>query len=100
MTDILKAIKEINPKAEVSVNAEDFEQITWLNGTTPIAKADIEAKIVELQAEYDAKEYQRKRKFEYPSWQDQMDMQYHDKVNGTSTWQTAIAKVKSDNPKE
>jgi predicted alpha-1,6-mannanase (GH76 family) len=40
------------------------------------------------------------RENEYPSWQDQMDMQYHDKVNGTSTWQTAIAKVKSDNPKE
>ena len=40
------------------------------------------------------------RENEYPSWQDQMDMQNHDKVNGTSTWQTAIAKVKSDNPKE
>ena len=26
-------------------------------------------------------------------------MQYWDKVNGTTTWQTAIAKVKSDNPK-
>jgi hypothetical protein len=35
----------------------------------------------------------------YPSWQDQMDMQYHDKVDGTSTWQDAVAKVKSDNPK-
>ena len=50
MTDILKAIKAINPSAEVSVNAEDFEQITWHNGTTPIPKADIEAQfpIVEL----------------------------------------------------
>ncbi len=31
---------------------------------------------------------------------EQLDMQYKDKVNGTSTWQDAIAKVKSDNPKE
>ena len=31
---------------------------------------------------------------------EQLDMQYWDKVNGTSTWQDAIAKVKSDNPKE
>jgi len=100
MTDILKAIKEINPKAEVSVNAEDFEQITWLNGTAVISKSDIQAKQAELKTAHDNKKYQRKRKFEYPSWQDQMDMQYHDKVNGTSTWQTAIAKVKSDNPKE
>jgi len=48
MTDIIKAIKAINPNAEVSVNAEDFEQITWHNGTTPIPKADIEAKMAEL----------------------------------------------------
>ena len=43
MTDIIKAILKINPNAVVNVNAEDFEQITWLNGTTPISKADIEA---------------------------------------------------------
>ena len=41
MTDIFKAILKINPKAEVSVNAEDINQITWLNGTTPISKQDI-----------------------------------------------------------
>ena len=40
---IIEAILKINPSAEVIVNAEDFEQITWLNGTTPISKADIEA---------------------------------------------------------
>lgn len=35
----------------------------------------------------------------YPSIGDQLDMQYHDAVNGTTTWKDAIAKVKSDNPK-
>ena len=40
---IIEAILKINPSAEVIVNAEDFEQITWFNGTTPISKADIEA---------------------------------------------------------
>jgi hypothetical protein len=29
-----------------------------------------------------------------------MDMQYHDQLDGTTTWKDAIAKVKSDNPKE
>jgi hypothetical protein len=67
MTDIAKAIKAINPTAEFSVNAEDYEQITWLNGTTPIAKEDILAKQAELQAEYDALDYARKRKEEYPT---------------------------------
>ena len=40
---IEKAILKINPNAEFSVNAEDINQITWLNGTTPISVADIEA---------------------------------------------------------
>ena len=41
-----------------------------------------------------------KRAKEYPTWQDQMDMQYKDLLNGTTTWKDAVAKVKSDNPKE
>ena len=48
MTNVTKAIIAINFNAEVSVNAEDINQITWLNGTTPIPKADIEAKMAEL----------------------------------------------------
>ena len=39
------------------------------------------------------------RKDAYPSTGDQLDMQYWDAVNGTTTWKDAIAKVKSDNPK-
>jgi len=35
----------------------------------------------------------------YPTWQEQMDMQYKDLLNGTTTWKDAVAKVKSDNPK-
>ena len=39
------------------------------------------------------------RQAAYPSTGDQLDMQYWDAVNGTTTWKDAIAKVKSDNPK-
>ena len=45
------------------------------------------------------KKVQLTRAAAYPSIQDQMDMQYWDAVNGTTTWKDAIAKVKSDNPK-
>ena len=45
MADILKAILKINPNAQVTVNADDINQITWLNGTTPIPVADIQAQI-------------------------------------------------------
>jgi len=44
--------------------------------------------------------YYGKRGRAYPSLKEQMDMQYHDQLDGTTTWKDAIAKVKSDNPKE
>ena len=97
MNNILEAIFKINPNAEASVKDNDINQITWHNETTPIPKADIEAKMVEVQADYDAKQYQRDRV--YPSIGDQLDMQYKDLLNGTTTWKDAVAKVKSDNPK-
>ena len=59
MTDIISAIKAINPDAQASVNAEDINQITWINGTIPISNEDILAKQTELQAEYDALAYAR-----------------------------------------
>jgi len=99
---ITKAILSINPNAKVNViNDEDIDNCTinWLEGTTPIAKADIEAKMVEVQEEYDANQYKRDRATAYPSIQEQLDMQYWDKVNGTTNWEDAIAKVKLDNPK-
>ena len=65
-----QAILKINPNAEFTVNADDINQITWLNGTTPISKADIEAKMVEVQADYDAEEWKRNRQSEYPSIDD------------------------------
>ena len=99
MSNIGKAIKKINPNAEFTYQAEDINSIQWLNGTTPIPVADIEAKMTELQAEYDANQYQRDRATAYPSIQEQLDMQYWDKVNGTTNWEDAIAKVKSDTPK-
>ena len=96
---VIKAILKINPNAEVSVSGNDINTIEWHNGTTPIPKADIEAKMVEVQAEYDANQYQRDRATAYPTIQDQLDMQYWDNVNGTTNWEDTIAKVKADNPK-
>ena len=96
---IFEAIKKINSDADFIIKDTTIEGIEWHNGTTPISKANIEAKMVEVQAEYDANQYQRDRATAYPSIQEQLDMQYWDKVNGTTNWEDAIAKVKSDNPK-
>jgi len=49
--------------------------------------------------ESQANEYARIRATEFPALAEQLDMQYHDQLDGTTTWKDAIAKVKSDNPK-
>ena len=102
--DIARAIKAINPSAQFTYSSEDFSTLTWLNGTTPISQADIEVKQVELKADFDAKQYQRDRTVQpekggYPFIQDQLDMQYHDLVDGTTTWKDAVQAIKDANPK-
>ena len=71
----------------------------WEDKSPQPSDEAIQAKIVELQADYDSKQYQRDRAEQYPSIQEQLDMQYWDAVNGTKKWQEAVAKVKTDNPK-
>jgi hypothetical protein len=99
MTDIVKSIKAINNLAEFSINADDINQITWLNGTTPIPANEILAKQQELITEYNSKQYQRDRAVDYPSLADQLDMQYWDKINNTNNWEEAINAVKNKYPK-
>jgi hypothetical protein len=94
---ILEAIHKINPNAECVVKDDNLDTIEWLNGTTPIPKEDIEVALTEVQAEYDSKEYQRKREKEYPSIKDQLDDIYH---NGIDGWKATIKVTKDKYPKE
>jgi len=48
---IFEAIKKINSDAEFIIKDAVIEGIEWHNGTTPISKADIEAKMAELPTE-------------------------------------------------
>ena len=72
----------------------------WNKDKTQPTEAEIEEADAIWQAEYDALAYSRAREIDFPTWQEQMDLQYWDQINGTTTWQDAIAKVKADNPKE
>lgn len=98
MIGIEHALKALNPNAQFAVYGDGT--IEWLSPDIeqPTEK-EINDKIAELQADYDSKQYQRDRATSYPSIQEQLDMQYHDLVNGTTTWKDAIAKVKTENPK-
>ena len=61
--------------------------------------AKVTTKAIELQAIYDNNQYARDRASAYPSLQDQADMAYWDRQNGTTTLDDAIAAVKDTFPK-
>jgi len=94
MIDKATAINSLMPTAEFAVRDGVIE---WINQTTaPLTDAQIDAEVVRLQAEYDAKDYQRNRKKEYPSIPDQLDTLYH---SGLDAWKAEIKTVKDKYPK-
>jgi len=90
------ALLALTPNAQWVLNGEE---ITWLDEvqTEPTAVA-IAAKVVELQAAYDAAAYARSRKVEYDKL-NQDEMRFDDLVNTTTTWHDAIAAIKVAIPK-
>ena len=73
-----------------------LSEIILLNDVTPPTENTIQTKLSELQAEYDANEYQRSRASEYPSIADQLDEIYH---NGIDSWKAIIKQTKDKYPK-
>jgi len=71
----------------------------WFIASPQPSVDDIEAAHVEWQADHDSKAYARARSDAYASIGDQMDMQYHDSVNGSRTWLDHIEAVKEAHPK-
>ena len=103
---IIKAIQKINPNAEVSVSGNDINTVQWHNGTTPIPKADIEAKMNEMANEPKQSNYAQQRRNAYPEIGDQLDMLWHtmDKDNELQhkfyDFYQTIKKVKVAYPKK
>ena len=100
-TDIYLAIHQLGLKENsysLNQSIPPHEITKWDSNNTDSQPTDDE-----LNAAYTAwktaNDYKLKREDSYPSIQDQLDMQYWDSVNGTTTWKDAIAKIKSDNPK-
>ena len=100
---VIKAILSINPNAEASVSGKNIDTVQWHNGTTPISKSDIEAKMAELKTAYDNNKYQRDRAISYKELKEQLDLLYHDMVadkgDKTGEWFKHIKAVKDANPK-
>ena len=105
MKDIISAIKAIKSDAQVSINNEDINKITWHDGNpTNITNDQILAKQAELLTIYNNKQYQRDRAIAYKELKEQLDLLYHDMVadkgDKTGEWFKHIKAVKDANPKE
>ena len=82
-----------------SASCMDGNDITtfYYQGCEAPKSADIDAKLLELQAEWNAKQYARKRAQEYPDLAEQLDYIYH---NGIAKWKSDMIKpVKDKYPK-
>jgi len=82
--------------------------ILELNPTAITIRGDVAYDANEQVVEYDlaaaealvaANQYKDQRASAYPSIQEQLDLLYWDKVNGTDNWEQAIAAVKAEYPK-
>ena len=78
-----------------------YANLIVLDGGSKPTESEVTTGLSTLQTAWDLEHdsYRSKRRAAYPSLSEQLDMQYWDSVNGTTTWKDAIAKVKSDNPK-
>jgi len=74
-----------------------IEKIYFPDNVTPPSEDAIQAKLKEMQDEWDAQEYARQRKVEYPDLAEQLDYIYH---NGITKWKSDMIKpVKDKYPK-
>jgi hypothetical protein len=71
---IAQAIKSLFPQSEFVVRESDGNfEIEWIGASFDVTKDQIIAEAARLQAEFDAKIYQRKRAVEYPPMFDYLD---------------------------
>ena len=104
MTDITRAILAIKSDAQISVNADDINQINWVDGNpTNITNEQILAKQVELKADFDALAYARARETAYPQLKEFTEAYCEKEIGADSTkWDAYVLKynkIRTDNPK-
>ena len=97
MIEITDAIKSLKPNASWVLTGTSYSGLDWKDESqTKPTEAEVEAEVKRLQAEYDSKDYQRKRASEYPSVVDQLDLIYH---SGIDAWKAKIKETKDKYPK-
>ena len=91
---ISQAIKKLVPGATYNIRKEKVE---WTDKVkTEPTQSEIDNQIAANKAEWESKEYQRKREPEYPSFAEQFDLIYH---SGVDAWKAKIKETKDKYPK-
>ena len=101
MTTVEDALHHLRPGAAWSVEyGEDDWTLVWSDDEQDEpSRTEIDEAVQELDEAAALVAYRDERAKAYPSIPDQLDMQYWDSVNGTTTWMDAIAAVKAEYPK-
>jgi len=95
MMDKSHALTSLRPGAQWILRGDN--DLEWLSeDIVQPTEEELQEEIKRLQAEYDSKEYKRKRKPEYPAIEDQLDLLYHEGIEG---WKKIIKDVKDKYPK-
>ena len=93
------ALNTLKPNALWVIIGDDiYANIDWRDEEqTKPTESEVDTKVAELQAAYDAQAYARSRKAEYPAIVDQLDDIFH---NGIDGWKATIQVTKDKYPKE
>jgi len=83
--------------AFTKTDVPNYKQVN--NELVELSDAEKQAIVDEWNNPVDNRTYAQKRAEAYASIADQMDMQYHDSVNGSRTWLDHIESVKDAHPK-
>ena len=97
MIIIADALASLRPNSSFVMRGEEISE--WLDeSTSPPTRAELDAEVIRLQADFDAKQYQRDRAIEYPNIGDQLDALYHAGVF-PDDMAAKLKAVKDANPK-
>ena len=88
------------PVVNARIEGDKITIIEWRSSDPQPSQEEVDRAVEEYKVHWEKTEgYRERRKAKFAAVEDQLDMQYWDAVNGTTTWKAHVAKVKADNPK-
>jgi hypothetical protein len=94
--DITKALVNLRPGAQWSLNGDEYDGLEWLDETqSKPTKKQVESEVARLQTEYNQQEYQRLRAPEYPDLKELADALYWSSKGDTTKLDEYYAKCEA-----